>query len=132
MKLCTAEPGSDEAQAAAQEARSLAASRIAYVETRSAIARGRAAGRLTERDSRHARRRVEQLWADVAAVELSLPLVADAGDLAERHLIRGMDAIHLAAAIRVRGEHAETVVFGTWDDDLRAAATRERFATVPT
>lgn len=132
MKLCTTEPGSGEAQVAAQEARSLAASRIAYVETRSAIARGRAAGRLSDRDAQHARRRLEQLWPDIAALEVSLPLVADAGDLAERHLLRGMDAIHLAAAIRVREEHAEPVVFGSWDDDLRGAASRERFATVPT
>jgi hypothetical protein len=44
-----------------------------------------------------------------------------AGDLAERHALRGHDAVHLASALLFR--NAE-VLLATWDGDLATAAVR--------
>lgn len=53
-----------------------------------------------------------------------------AGDIAERHGIRGADAVHLATAMRLR-ERDEPILFATWDVRLRAAAKREGLRTLP-
>lgn len=70
-------------------------------------------------------------WTAVTAIELDAPLGEAAGELAERHALRGTDAIHLATAAAVRDSGRDRIVFGSWDRELRDAAKRERLATVP-
>ena len=55
-------------------------------------------------------------------------VVRHAGDLAERHALRGYDAVHLASALAAAADDAVLV---TWDDDLGRAARAEGLAIVP-
>ena len=50
-------------------------------------------------------------------------LARAAGDLAERHALRGYDAVHLASAIAIDDPG---LVMATWDRNLAAATARHR------
>jgi predicted nucleic acid-binding protein len=48
----------------------------------------------------HAKAALDGHWQDVYVVEVTEPVVEDAGDLAEQEALRGYDAVHLASALR--------------------------------
>jgi len=52
-------------------------------------------------------------------IGLDAALARAAGELAERHALRGYDAVHLASAIAIEDSD---LVMATWDRDLAAAA----------
>lgn len=56
---------------------------------------------------------------------MSEPLIHQAAELAERHRLRGYDALHLASALLLAGRLGEEMAFASWDDDLDAAAARQ-------
>jgi len=60
-------------------------------------------------------------------IGLDAALARAAGELAERHALRGYDAVHLASAIAIDDPN---LVMATWDRDLSAAAAQHR-AVVP-
>jgi len=60
-------------------------------------------------------------------IGLDTALAQAAGELAERHALRGYDAVHLASAIAIKDSN---LVMATWDRDLGAAAAQHR-AVVP-
>ncbi|MEN3281469.1 MAG: uncharacterized protein V7607_2609 [Solirubrobacteraceae bacterium] len=62
---------------------------------------------------------IDELFAELRVIGVDGPLVQSAGELAERHGLRGYDAVHLASAI---GVNDPGLVFATWDNDLGAAA----------
>lgn len=62
---------------------------------------------------------LDGLYDQLALVEIDEPLVRRAGDLAASFVLRGSDAVRLAAA---EGVADETTVLGTGDRDLLAAA----------
>jgi len=70
----------------------------------------------------------EGRWTAVSVVDVSDSLVRLAGDLAERHGLRGFDAIHLASALVVQREGGQPVSFSARDDRLMEAAADEGFA----
>jgi len=49
-----------------------------------------------------------------------------AGDLTEKHGLRGFDAIHLASAVMLREKLASTVTFFCYDIRLQNALQREK------
>jgi predicted nucleic acid-binding protein len=55
-------------------------------------------------------------------------LVGRAARAADTHRLRALDALHLAAAERIR---EPGLVFATWDAELEGAARRAGFATAP-
>jgi len=55
-------------------------------------------------------------------IGISEPLVRLAGDLAERHALRGYDAVHLASGLILKDRLGLQVSFSTWDIPLRQAA----------
>ncbi|MDP9265910.1 MAG: type II toxin-antitoxin system VapC family toxin [Chloroflexota bacterium] len=123
------EPGGEEARSSAESADLLSASRIAYAECRAAIAR--AGQRMSRSEALYGRQTFERIWAEMAIIELDAALSVVAGDLAERHALRGMDAIHLASALWMRDAAERALVFAAWDDRLRAAARGEGLALLP-
>lgn len=131
IKLLVTEPGRQEVVSATEEADRLASCRIAYAESRSALARAQADGRLTPHAYTAGRENLEVVWGRLAVLEVDRIAVVRAGDLADRHLLRGMDAIHLAAAVELAARAGEPVRFASWDTRLRAAARAERLRTVP-
>ncbi|MEX2374415.1 MAG: type II toxin-antitoxin system VapC family toxin [Dehalococcoidia bacterium] len=62
---------------------------------------------------------LDGLYDQLDLIDTDAPLVRRAGELAQRHSLRGYDAIHLAAAERIAGP---TTVLVAGDRDLCAAA----------
>ena len=69
--------------------------------------------------------RLRSEWDAVEAIDVDDSTSAEAGSLAVRHGLRGMDAIHLASAVLLA--EAEPVVV-TWDVALQRAAQAEGLA----
>ena len=102
------------------------ASRLAYVEARAAVAAARRARRLSTNAYERAKTQLEALWAELASVELSRPVVELAAVVAERHALRANDAVRLASALMVRAP-----LIATWDRELRRAAEEAGLAVAP-
>ena len=122
VKLYVREKGSASVARQLGAADAVATSMVAWAEARAAFAR-----LLRERPqsrTRH-RQRVAQLasdWERYAVVELTAVVAHDAGDLAERHGLRGFDAIHLASALWLKSTYAGDLSFMAFDARLTAAA----------
>ena len=104
---------------------------VAYAETRSGLPGARLATRLTTAAYTIALETFEDNWAQFEAIAVSESLVHHAGALAEEHLLRGFDAIHLASALAFQDASAEPVTFSAWDDRLLAAANSEGLTVAP-
>ena len=102
----------------------LVCAEIGYVEARAAMAAARRNSRLTARAFSTVKAELEDLWAQVDVVVVSTALIRAAGDLAENDMLRGYDAVHLAAALSVGAS-----VFAAADDRLLDAAQRHGLAT---
>ena len=102
-----------------------ATSRVAYVETRAAFARKRIERSINLKDYRTIVRDVDNDWESYFIVDVSDLLVKIAGQLAERHALRGCDAIHLASAVIIRNQGDQPVNFSCFDARLLRAARRE-------
>jgi len=61
-------------------------------------------------------------------VEVTPQVEADAGDLAERHVLSGFDAIHLASALTLAGL---PIIVATWDVCLLRAARSAGLDALP-
>ena len=107
------------------EASLVATSVLVYPEVRSALARLRREGGLSEIELAQAKSDLDRDWNGF----LALPVDAiwrQAGDLAERHGLRGADSVHLAAYLALLGmPHEAPVRFSSFDERLNLAARRE-------
>ena len=128
IKLYLEEEGSATVTALVLEADAVYASRVAYAEARSGLARARRMARLDDASYQTAIEEFEGRWTAVNVVDVSDSLVRLAGDLAERHGLRGFDAIHLASALVVQREGGQPVSFSARDDRLMEAAADEGLA----
>jgi predicted nucleic acid-binding protein len=127
MKLIVAESGSVTATVAWNAADGVVTGRLLYPEARAALAAAQRAGRLTGRTYASLKRAMEQLWQQTDVVEVSATLAASAGALAERHSLRGYDAVHLAAALAVGAD-----IMVSADGDLLSAAATEGLSVIDT
>ncbi|ADB48647.1 type II toxin-antitoxin system VapC family toxin [Conexibacter woesei] len=129
VKLLVTEPGSEAVRAEAAAATELVSSHLTYVEIHSALARMHAGGRLTRRVHRRQLDAFVRMWEDVVVVPADAPVIDRAAALAERHVLRGFDALQLASAVELLG--AGPARFASWDERLNAAAARERLELIP-
>lgn len=98
---------------------------LAYPEARSALARLRREGALTEIDQVRAKAALDQDWAGFLALDLD-GVWRQAGDLAERHGLRGADSVHLATYLAlIARSHGTQVRFFCFDERLLRAARQE-------
>ncbi|MEA2234135.1 MAG: hypothetical protein QOD83_3951 [Solirubrobacteraceae bacterium] len=102
----------------------VAASAIAEVEARAALARARRGRRLTARTEREAWARFERIWSTSAILDVERTLLAIATELAGRRGLRGYDAVQLASAIRA-ADVTGAPGFVCLDHELNAAAAAE-------
>jgi uncharacterized protein len=119
VKLFITEAGSDLARALWNSDDLLATNRATYIEARAAVAAARRAGRVQEPE--RASQALEDRFRELEVVELTSEIARTAGDLAEKHLLRGYDALHLASSLALPGD---PVVMVTWDRELAVAAYR--------
>jgi predicted nucleic acid-binding protein len=68
-------------------------------------------------------RAIDELSEDLDVIGLDATLARTAGELAERHALRGYDAVHLASALAIDDP---SLVMATWDRDLATAAAHHR------
>jgi predicted nucleic acid-binding protein len=125
--LIPGEVGVGIASAAISDAPSIATSVVAHAECRAALAAALRAARLDPARLHGAVEILETLWVTMIRVVVTIELAQQAGELAERHRLRGFDAIHLASALSLGAE--ATMV--SWDNDLARAAHDAGLATVP-
>ena len=125
VKRFVEEPGSRRVEALIAAQAQVATSKIAYAELHAALARKLRERKLTLAAYRRISGRFELDWHAYIRVELTDALLELTRELVRRHPLRGFDAIHLAAAIRLRDQLNETIQFIAADRRLLHAAQRE-------
>lgn len=131
VKLYVEEAGSDIARRLVEDSHIVATSKIAYAEVRAAMARASREGTLSQSDYRRAVTAFNADWPTYFALEVSDHLLTLAGDLAEKHKLRGCDAIHFSAAVILQQKLKEPLTFACWDERLRTAACEHGFSLLP-
>jgi predicted nucleic acid-binding protein len=86
---------------------------VLLAEARAGLAAAHRSGRSTSVAHAKAVGRLEALWDELDAIDVTEPLARRAGDLAETHALRGYDAIHLASAEAILDEGDVMVVSDT-------------------
>jgi len=122
LKLFILEQHTDAVVAAVAAADAVAASRLAWPEFMSSLARR---ARESPRDApalAQARQEWVARWADFVVVEVDPPLVELAGDYAEAFALRAYDSVQLAALQTLRLQSGEDVRFACFDSRLVKAA----------
>lgn len=119
IPLLVDEPGSERACRLWDVADNVVAVRLIYAEARAALAQATRLGRLAATDLATTVDALDGLYANLDLLEIDDPLVRRAGELAQHHALRGYDAVHLAAAERIRDD---TTVMVAGDRDLCTAA----------
>ena len=125
IKVYLLEPGWEAVNALREQARIVATSFVAYAESRATLARSRRGGRLTPGQFQTASAAFEADWNSFTARDVTVLLIRQAGDLAEKHVLRGFDAIHLSSALTLQRDLGEDVTFSAADGRLTAAASAE-------
>jgi uncharacterized protein len=106
----------------------MAASLITFVEVRAGLARARFKEnppRLNDESYERALTDFLSDWPKYYSTSVSQELIEKASILAERHRLRGYDAIHLASALALQQLTTEDVTIATWDLELATAAQAE-------
>lgn len=123
VKIYLEEPGSNLVREWAEAAEGIATSRVAYPEALSAFTRRREEGDLDSKAFDLVQESLRNDWTDFVLLPLN---ERRAGALVVRQLLRGFDAIHLAAALDLKDQiRGDGVVFSTFDRKLLRAARAE-------
>ena len=128
VKMLLDEPGSDIARSLWSGSDLVITSVVAYAEVRAALSMASRLGRVAESDYTRAKTYWESMWRSVSIVEATREVVETAGSLAERHQLRGLDAIHLASASVVS---PGLLIVATWDKKLSDAASAMGYSVTP-
>jgi predicted nucleic acid-binding protein len=92
------------------------------------LAAARRGGRIDDVTLRSSVIDLESACDAMSLIGVDWALAQHAGELAERHGLRGYDAVHLATALAAQ---AAGQVLVTWDRDLGRAAATVGIAVVP-
>lgn len=125
VKLYVPEPESGAVQALMGSAQVAAVSVVAFAEARAAFARKRRERAVNPKDYRRIVREFDDDWDHYFVVDVTEPLVKRAAQLADKHGLRGYDAIQLSSAIVLRDQSGEAVSFCCFDGRLLRASRRE-------
>ncbi len=126
VKLYAVEEGREEVEQALEKADRVATCAVAYAEARTALARKLREGVFSKEEHREAVTALDEDWRTLEVLSVTENVARFAGDLAERHALRGFDAVHLASALLVRAASREQgggkyVLFLGSDMDLMRA-----------
>lgn len=127
VKLYIEEDDSDRVAELAESAEGAATSIVAYAEARAAFARKHRENALNRRDYRRLVTSFNEDWESYLIVQIREEIVRAAGDLAEKHGLRGFDAIHLSSAMALRNGLKTPIVFSSSDQRLNDASRSEGF-----
>lgn len=125
VKLYVSETESGAVKQLVEAAEVTATSRLAYVEARAAFARKRRERGVIPKDYRTVLQDFDHDWESYFIVDVSEALVKLAGQMAEKHALKGYDAVHLASAVTLRRHGDQPVSFSCFDARLSRTARRE-------
>lgn len=118
VPLLVEEPGSATSLSLWRAATDVVCSQLGYVETAAALARATRLGRMTTGQQERTLAQLDQVWDEMTVLPVDESLARQAAALARAHALRGFDAVHCAAALRIAD--ADTVA-ASGDGDLLAA-----------
>ena len=124
FKLYVEERGSDDVRQELSEASAGATSLVTYAEARAAFARVRRLRNITAAGLQSAKRDLDSDWSIYVVVPPSDAICRNAGDLAERYGLRGLDSIHLATFLYLTSRDRSEVRFSSFDHHLNRAAIK--------
>lgn len=127
VKLYVEEGDSDHVVELVESAKVTATSIVAYAEARAAFAGKHRENALNSREYRRLVSTLNEDWESYLIVQMQDEIVRTAGDLAEKHGLRGFDAIHLSSAMALRNGLKTPIVFSSSDQRLNDASRSEGF-----
>ncbi len=122
IKRYVDEPGSEELRAIWPSFQVVGSAVIVHVEIASALAKATRQGWLDESEAQRVWQAFLRDWGKMTLINLGLPVINRASQLAWNHRLRGYDAVHLAAALIWQEGLAESVRLCTFDQRLWNAA----------
>lgn len=125
VKLYVEEPDSEDIKIRVAESDVVATSLVSYVEARAALARKFREKGLTARDYESIKSDLDSDWDSLFVLNLTNALAKIAGNLAEKHGLRGYDSIHLASALELKKVITSAILFSSSDATLSEAARTE-------
>ena len=125
VKLYVEEEGSRLIRELVARAELVATSVVAYAEARAALARQRREGGLTAAGYDRAKNDFERDWPRYLTIEVNEAVYRSAGDLAEKHHLRGFDSLHLASYLSLYRDRARQIRFSAFNEALNRAARKE-------
>ena len=124
------EPGSEKVRLLMEQADFIVVSRLAHIETLSALIRRRKSLRLSDDDFERLLHDFRADWETFTSLEMNTDTLQPVDDVIKKHALRGADSIHLSATIFLRNAVKDKITFVASDTELLAAAHKERFKTV--
>lgn len=121
VKLYVEEDESSKVDALVRFSEVTATSIVAYAEARAAFARRFREKAFTSVEHDRIKAFFDKDWSSYLILSITGDMIRLAGDLAEKHALRGFDSIHLASALTLRQELSTTIVFSCFDDNLQKA-----------
>jgi predicted nucleic acid-binding protein len=125
VKLYVEEGGSFKVETLIESAEFTATSIVAYAEARAAFSRRFREKAFTQKGYNLIRKSFDKDWGSYLILNVTGETIRLAGNLAEKHSLRGFDSIHLASAIILRRELSLPVTFSCFDENLQKASERE-------
>jgi predicted nucleic acid-binding protein len=125
VKLYAEEDGSSKVAALVKSSEVTATSLVAYAEARAAFARRFREKAFTPVEHGRIKAFFDKDWSSYLILSVTGDMIRLAGDLAEKHALKGFDSIHLASALTLRQELSTSIVFSCFDDNLQKASERE-------
>jgi predicted nucleic acid-binding protein len=104
------------------EASLIGASWLLYVEMASALARGHRTGHITVTEQDLAWRSFLEDWQETVRLYPVESVLVQGAEMAQTHVLRGYDAVHLASALAWQEILDEPVVVASFDRELAEAA----------
>ncbi|MBN1314345.1 MAG: type II toxin-antitoxin system VapC family toxin [Anaerolineales bacterium] len=124
VKRYVAERGSASVNDLITKAAIVGTATISRAETAAALAKATRVGALTRNEGKAALQVFYSEWLDLIRLQLTEPILDQAGALAWEYGLRGYDAVHLATARLWQSSMGEPVILATFDRQLwEAGAT---------
>ncbi len=125
VKLYVEEDGSSKVAALVRSSEVTSTSLVAYAEARAAFACRFREKAFTPAEHDRIKSFFDKDWSSYLILSVTGDMIRLAGDLAEKHALRGFDSIHLASALTLLQELSTSIVFSCFDDNLQKASECE-------
>ncbi len=131
VKLYAEEEGSELVRQGVRASALIATSLMSYAEMRSALARKSRSREISRAVFAKCKKEFDRDWLRLHRLPVDEPLVRKAGELAEEHALRALDALHLATADSLQTALRDAVTFACFDGTLNRAAEARGLTVLP-